>query len=463
MPEINLEDTIAAISTPPGEGGIGIVRLSGKNAISIAACMFRSANGINLCDQESHTIHFGIIYDGEGSPIDQVLVSIFRCPKSYTAEDVIEISAHGGSLILKKILDLTLSFGARHAEPGEFTRRAFLNGRIDLTQAEGVLDLIRAKTDRSLEIALRQLNGKLSQELNSIQNELMKLYAHLEAYLDFPDEHLEVYSNHDFKSRFQKVAEQIKRLIDSFSKGEILREGVVVIIVGRPNVGKSSLLNALLNRDRALVSDIPGTTRDILEESIVLDGLWVRLVDTAGLWHSTDSLDRAAMEHTQRYLEEGDLFLWVLDGTDGLLEEDRLILERLKGKKVVPVVNKIDRGGRKIIPSELEKVSGGLTPIFLSAKTREGLENLEKKIVDLILGTELAQESIVITRLRHKRALEASWEALEKSFQTFLNRESLEFVALDLKQSLDALKELVGEIYSEDLLDVIFKEFCIGK
>ncbi|MBI4000151.1 MAG: tRNA uridine-5-carboxymethylaminomethyl(34) synthesis GTPase MnmE [Candidatus Omnitrophica bacterium] len=462
MSEVNLEGTIAAISTPPGEGGIGIVRLSGKNAISIAACMFRSANGINLCDQESHTVHFGIICDGESCPIDQVLVSLFRRPKSYTAEDVVEISAHGGSLILKKILNLALSFGARHAEPGEFTRRAFLNGRIDLTQAEGVLDLIRAKTDRSLEMALRQLSGKLSQELNSIQDELMKLYAHLEAYLDFPDEHLEVYSSNDFKSRFQRVAERIKRLVSSFSKGEILREGAVVTIVGRPNVGKSSLLNALLNRDRALVSDIPGTTRDILEESIELDGLWVRLVDTAGLWHSTDSLDKAAMERTQRHLEEGDLFLWVLDGTDGLLEEDKLIWARLKGRRVIPIVNKIDVGDR-VIPSELEKVSDGLTPIFLSAKTREGIENLEKKIVDSILGTELAQESVVITRLRHKRALEASFESLEKSFQTFLNRESLEFVALDLKQSLDALKELVGEIYSEDLLDVIFKEFCIGK
>ncbi len=463
MPEIHLEDTIAAISTPPGEGGIGVIRLSGPNAISIAECMFRSAGGASLHELKSHTASFGHIVGHEGRAIDQAVVTLFLGPKSYTGEDVVEISAHGGSLILRKILDLALSLGARQAEPGEFTRRAFLNGRLDLTQAEAVLDLIRAKTDRSLEIALRQLVGKLSSELNSIKDELMKLYAHLEAYLDFPDEHLEVYSNPEFESRFQTILDRIKRLLGSFSKGEILREGACVIIVGRPNVGKSSLLNALLNRDRALVSEIPGTTRDILEESIELEGLWIRLVDTAGLWKSIDPLDQAAMERTKRYLEGGDLFLWVLDATSGLVEEDLAILASLKGRRTIPIINKIDIHGGKISHKQLEKLTEGIEPIFLSAKTLEGIENLEKKIVDSILGTEVAEESILITRLRHRRALETSLELLEKSFQTFLSRESLEFVTVDLKVSIDALKELVGEIYSEDLLDVIFKEFCIGK
>lgn len=463
MPEIDLDDTIAAISTPPGEGGIGIVRLSGQNAIPIAARMFHPSNGVKLIEAKSHTIHFGHVCGELGDVIDQVCVSIFRRPKSYTAEDVIEITAHGGLHVLKKILNLALSYGARHAEPGEFTRRAFLNGRIDLAQAEAVLDLIRAKTDRSLELALRQLAGKLSKEVNLIKDELLRLYAHLEAYLDFPDEHLEVYSDGEFKDRFQTVAGRLKRLISSFSKGEILREGARVVIVGRPNVGKSSLLNALLDRDRALVSEIPGTTRDILEESIELNGLLIQLVDTAGLWISKNPLDQAAMERTKHYFKEGDLFLWVVDANDGFLNEDKAIFEQLKGKKWIAVVNKIDLVGEEQDFSELKSFAEGHSISFLSAKTREGIDDLEKRIGSSILEGELNQESVLITRFRHQQALQTSLELLEKSFQALVRKESLEFVALDLKQSLDALKELVGEIYSEDLLDVVFREFCIGK
>ncbi|MBI1977357.1 MAG: tRNA uridine-5-carboxymethylaminomethyl(34) synthesis GTPase MnmE [Candidatus Omnitrophica bacterium] len=464
MPEIHLEDTIAAISTPPGEGGIGIVRLSGKNAIAIAACMFRSLNETNLAEVKSHTVHFGTVCDGEGRVIDQVLVTVFRKPKSYTAEDVVEISAHGGSRVLQRILNLALSYGARHAEPGEFTKRAFLNGRIDLAQAEAVLDLIRSRSDRSLEVALRQLAGKLSEEIHSIKDELVKIYAHLEAYLDFPDEHLEVYSNREFKSHFESVMQKLERLIGTFSKGSILREGALVVIIGRPNVGKSSLLNAFLDRDRAIVSEIPGTTRDILEESISLNGLWIRLLDTAGLGQSQNPLDQAAMERTRRSIGEGDLFLWVLDATSGLTDEDQEIVKGLKqGKKVIPVVNKIDIANRRNGFESFQKFDIDEAAIFLSAKTGEGIETLEKKMTDLILKHELNEESTLITRARHKRSLEESLEALRKSFDSFTRQESLEFVVLDLKQALDRLREFVGEIYSEDLLDMIFKEFCIGK
>ncbi|OGW86677.1 MAG: hypothetical protein A3A81_03050 [Omnitrophica bacterium RIFCSPLOWO2_01_FULL_45_10b] len=550
MPEINLDDTIAAISTPPGEGGIGIVRLSGEKAIEIAGKMFRKTkdsvatvianevsaqqnggsavpgggkqsnirrhpepandlwrakdlkilrsaqndtmgllhrtdrpapedraavrrlnnrrhsaprNDEKLEEAQSHLAQLGYIYDGNDQLVDEVLITVFHKPRSYTAEDVVEISAHGGFRVLRKILDLALSFGARQAEPGEFTRRAFLNGRLDLTQAEAVLDLIRSKTDGSLEVALRQLTGKLSQEVNAIKNDLMKLYAHVEAYLDFPDEHLEIYSDEDFKSGFKKAMERLSRLIKSFSKGQIFREGACVTIAGRPNVGKSSLLNALLDRDRALVSEIPGTTRDILEESIELAGLLIRLVDTAGLWESDHPLDQAAIERTKRSFQDADLFLWVLDATTGFTEGDRIIFEHLKGKKVIPVINKIDIKAQNGIANQLAKYTEKQKACFLSAKTREGIETLEKEIVNSILEGGLEKESVMITRLRHQRALSASLEALEKSFETLLKKESLEFVALDLKQSLDALKEFVGEIYSEDLLDAIFSEFCIGK
>ena len=462
MSEIHIDDTIAAISTPPGEGGIGIVRISGPASIAIAMRLFHSSNGTRLNQVDSHTVHFGYVRGEDGQAVDQVLVSVFHAPKSYTAEDVVEISAHGGSCILKKILELALSSGARHAEPGEFTRRAFLNGRMDLAQAEAVSDLIRAKTDRSLEVALRQLSGKLSGEVQSIKEQLMKLYAHMEACLDFPDEHLEVYSNAQLRSQFETVRQRLLVLVQSFSKGQILREGAQVALVGRPNVGKSSLLNVLLARDRALVSEVPGTTRDVLEESIDLDGLWVRLADTAGLWASRNSLDQAAMERTRQCIQESDLCLWILDAGDGYLEEDELIFDQIRNKKTIAAVNKMDLPDPKDF-RELRRRVDDISICFISAKTGQGIESLEKKIGDFILEHEVGSESVVITRMRHKKALEASLQALEKSFHAFIEKESLEFVILDLKQSLDALKELIGEIYSEDLLDVIFGEFCIGK
>ncbi len=472
MPEIHLEDTIAAVSTPPGEGGIAVVRVSGPESIKILSKIFRKEVPSPLEEAKSQTIHYGTIVDESGQVLDQVLLSLFRRPKSYTAEDVIEISAHGGSRVIQKILDLILRSGARPAEPGEFTRRAFLNGRIDLMQAEAVLDLIRAKTDKSVEVALRQLEGNLSREIHSIKDELMKIYAHLEAYLDFPDEHLEIYSNQDFKFRFEQIKNRLQKLISSFKTGEILREGASVVLCGKPNVGKSSLLNVLLDRDRALVSEIPGTTRDTLEESVELGGIWVRLIDTAGLWNSTHPLDQAAMERAQHYLEQGDLILWVLDAKDGIGEDDLKIFEKICGKKIVAVMNKIDLNpqlchsrtllaGIQNLDPRLKHL--GMTACFVSAKTRKGIEQLEKQIAGLVLEHELGGESILITRIRHKHALEQSLAAFNKSFDAFARSESLEFIALDLKQSLDALKELVGEIYSEDLLDVIFKEFCIGK
>ena len=489
MPEVHLDDTIAALATPPGVGGIGVIRLSGQEAISIAEQMFRKKNSVKeestrvgaplvgardsekpvdgrvqdppLRTAPSHTIHYGHVYDREGEVVDQVLLSIFRTPKSYTGEDVIEISGHGGMKVLKSILDLSLSYGARQAEPGEFTRRAFLNGRMDLSQAEAVLDLIRAKTDRSQDLAVKQLQGKLSKEIRDIKEDLMKLYAHLEAYLDFPDEDLEVYQNADFIKKFDRARKRLSALAKTYAKGAIQREGALVVIVGRPNVGKSSLLNTLLDRDRAIVSEVPGTTRDTLEESIDLGGLWVRLVDTAGLEKSSDALTQAGMDRTRQYLENGDLFLWVLDASENLTEEDRRIAKELSGKRVIVVQNKIDKGTDKWQADELSVPLSQL--VKASQKTREGIDQLENEIQTAILKDEIAEESILITRLRHKRAIEASLESLKRSEAAMREKASLELVTVDLKQALDALSEFVGEIYSEDLLDVIFGEFCIGK
>lgn len=462
MPDVRLDDTIAAIATAQGLGAIGIVRVSGREAISIADRIFRAAGKKSLSKAESHTILFGHVVDPDGNVLDEVLVSLFRSPKSYTAEDMVEINAHGGGRVLQNILNLVLSLGARRAEPGEFTRRAFLNGRIDLAQAEAVLDLICSKTNRSVEAALRQLDGKLSGEIKQIKDALMLLYAHLEAYLDFPNEHLEVYSNAEFQNRFEAAARKLGELISSYTRGQILREGVLTVIVGRPNVGKSSLLNALLERDRAIVSEIPGTTRDVLEEAISIDGFWVRLVDTAGLGQGRDLLDEAAMERTRRYLRDGDVLLWVLDAGEGFVEEDRKIFEQFGGKKVIPIVNKCDLAQKKDF-NGIKKCLESASLLFLSAKTGEGIEDLQKKIGSLILESDFHSESAVVTHERHKQALETALEALRRSQAAFLRGESLEFVILDLKTALDALRELVGEIYSEDLLDVVFAEFCIGK
>jgi tRNA modification GTPase len=455
MPTFELDDTIAAVSTPPGEGGIGVIRLSGPSAISIASRMFQSANGTALKNVASHTVHFGAIATKDNETIDQALVSVFKRPKSYTTQDVVEISAHGGSLVLRKILNEALSLGARQAEAGEFTRRAFLNGRIDLTQAEAIADLIRAKTDRAHHMALTHLKGKLSSEVTEIKEMLVKILAHLEAYLDFPDEHLEVYSNPDLIQQMNEGGHRLKRLINTFSMGELLRDGALVVIVGSPNAGKSSLLNVLLRRDRAIVSAVPGTTRDVIEESMDIDGCLIRISDTAGLSKSENPLDQAGMDRTKQLVLNGDLFIWMFDGHAGLRKEDEDIFELLQGKKVIALVNKNDLPSKTNLNRLRSLKRSG--PIFqVSCKTGEGIEVLKKEIVKQVLKEELNQESVLLTRLRHKRALEAALKALKRSIAQFKKEASLEFVTVDLKQSLD-------QVYTEDLLDVIFSEFCIGK
>ncbi len=462
MPTLNLDDTIAAVSTPPGEGGIAVIRVSGKETFSLVERFFSSSKNGFLKAAASHTIQH-VRFVGENQDlIDDVLVSVFRSPRSYTGEHTVEISCHGGTRVTQRILETLVRAGARHAEPGEFTRRAFLNGKIDLAQAEAVLDLIRSRSDASLETALRQLQGKLSEKIGHLKESLLKIQAHFEASLDFPDERLETHSEKEFLKRLNEVEEEIRRLIGSFKRGSILREGVLTVIVGRPNVGKSSLLNALLEKDRALVSQIPGTTRDALEETVEIGGVAVRLVDTAGLGVTPkDELDQMGAERTRRYLREGDLLLFMVDGSSVWTPEDEAVLSELNGKAVLAVVNKID------LPQKLnvEKLAGHFseTPCWVSSLTGEGLSQLEKTIEEKIHEMGIAQESLTLTRLRHKQAFEKSLEALLRVKQSLQENQSGEVILIDLKEGIDALRELIGEVYSEDLLDVIFQEFCIGK
>lgn len=462
MSNLRLDDTIAAVSTPWGEGGIAVIRVSGKDAFPLVQAFFRSSKNGQLTQQPTHTIHHGHFLDEANKPLDEVLVSLFRAPRSYTGEDVVEISCHGGLRVTRRILERLVHAGARHAGPGEFTKRAFLHGRLDLTQAEAVLDLIRSRSDAALQTSLSQLQGSLSKKIGHLKETLLKIHAHFEASLDFPEECLEAYSKEGFFNQMDKVGEEIKNLIASFRRGLAMREGVLTVIVGRPNVGKSSLLNALLEKDRALVSPVPGTTRDALEEILEIGGVAIRLVDTAGLASSSrDELDQMGVERTKRYLKEGELFLFLLDGSSEWGPGDEAILSELKEKNYLFVVNKID------LPQKLSfdavSIIGRKKPCLISCLTGKGLLELEKRIEDEIDSVGVVHESATLTRLRHQQALEKALGALRKSRGTLEAGESAEFVLIDLKTAIDALAELIGEIYSEDLLDVIFQEFCIGK
>ena len=463
MPKVNLDDTIVALATPPGEGGIAVIRVSGKQAFSLIQPLFHGSSSQPLTEQATHTIHHGFLMDGKGEPVDEVLVSLFRSPRSFTGEDVIEINCHGGIHLTKRILEILIRAGARPAEPGEFTKRAFLNGKMDLTQAEAVLDLIRARSEASLETALHQLRGNLSKKIKRLKEMLLEITAHLEASLDFPDERLEVYSRGECLKKMNEIEKEICALIGSFKRGLVMREGLLAVIIGRPNVGKSSLLNTLLERDRALVSPFPGTTRDSLEETIEIGGFAVRLVDTAGLsLSSKDELDQLGISRTRAYLKEDALFLLVVDNSSAWTTEDEAIFREMDKKNFLVLVNKSD------LPQKLDakELSMRIPPeklCFISCLTGRGIPDLEKCIQTRLIQSGMAAESLTLTRLRHKLILEKALEMLMQSRKTLEDRESAEFVLLDLKTALESLREFIGEIYSEDLLDVIFQEFCIGK
>lgn len=463
MPKLDLEDTIAAVATPAGEGGIAVIRVSGPVAFNVAEPFFVSSRHGKLGDTPADTIRRGRFMDPSGGLVDQVLISCFRAPHSYTGQDVIEISCHGGFAVTKKILGLLLGKGARHAEPGEFTRRAFLNGKLDLMQAEAVLDMIHAKSERSLDIATRQLSGALSLTLKALKDALMRLLAHMEAHLDFPEEDLGIDIKNGMQDQLANIQEKIRSLIAGFERSQLIREGMLVTLVGKPNVGKSSLFNALLERDRALVSDLPHTTRDHLEEALEIRGFYLRLRDTAGLVSAPGHpLDKMGMDRTLEILRESHVVLYVMDGSAPFEEADRDVLRFIpKDKKMIALINKSDLSCR-IGTKDLEPLWGDKIPIRISAKTREGFKELEERIAGFLAqGTSEAGEQI--TKLRHKKALEASLEALQRAEQSFQTRMSFEFVTPDLHAALDAMKEMTGEVYSEDLLDVIFSEFCIGK
>jgi tRNA modification GTPase len=454
------DDTIAAISTPLGEGGLAVIRLSGSLAFAIAEQSFRPIGKSSLRPSvaPTHTLHYGKIVH-RGQVVDEVMLAVLRAPRTFTREDMVEISCHGGILPAKLVLDTLLEQGARLAMPGEFTKRAFLNGRIDLTQAEAVADLIHSRTELALTAANEQLAGKLSQRINRLRDEMVKTLAHIEAHIDFPDEDIAPDTKAKLLERLEKAVAFMEELLRTANEGQILRRGIRVAIVGRPNVGKSSLLNQLLGHDRAIVSPIAGTTRDTIEETANIRGLPVVFVDTAGLRESGDAIEIEGIRRSRETLAKADLILHVFDVSEPMTPEDELYLTEFAPKKRVLVRNKIDLPNRLTLGSER-----GVASVDVCCVTGLGLENLKDAIKDLVWAGEIRAEMLqVMINSRHQEALQRARDGTIRTIEALRTGYTLELVAMDLRLATNAIGEIVGKTTTEDLLDSIFSQFCLGK
>jgi len=460
MPKENFNDTIAAISTPTGEGGIGIVRLSGPQALIVAGKIFVAASKEDPADFKSYTVHYGRVID-QGKVIDEVILTLMRKPRSYTREDVVEINCHGGIVALRKVLDLVLEKGCRLASPGEFTRRAFLNGRIDLAQAEAVIDIIRAKTDSALKVGMEQLRGGLSQEISKIRQGVLDILVHLEASIDFPEEGIREEGGATIALRLEEVAAQLHKLLESASRGRIFREGLRVVICGKPNVGKSSLLNALLKKERSIVTSVAGTTRDTIEEMIDIKGIPVRVVDTAGILKPRNLIEKKAVHRAKMQVAVADLILILFDANHKLDIADRRLIRTVKKRASIAIINKIDlkvRIEKKEIFRQFSKV------IELSAKSAKNINLLEDALCDLVYQGRLSsQELMLVSNLRHIQALKDAEKLVVEAKHAAAAKFSPELTAQNLKDACVYLDQILGKSFSAEILDKIFADFCIGK
>ena len=454
-----LFDTIAAISTPKGEGGIAIIRISGDKSFEILDKIFVKKNpNANL---GFYKLNYGFIKDGEKT-VDEVMAVRLKAPKSYTCEDIVEINCHGGTLVSEKVLELVLRNGARHAESGEFTKRAFMNGRIDLSQAEAVMDIIQGKTEKSVSLSLDQLRGDLRDKVNEFKKALLDITAHVNVVLDYPEEGIDDPLPVELRDNLEKVYEEANRLIDSYDTGKKIKEGIKTVIVGKPNVGKSTLLNALLREERAIVTHIAGTTRDVIEEIINIKGIPLVLVDTAGIRKTDDIVENIGVEKSKQFIEKADLVLLVLDASKELENEDIEVINQIKEnkKKVIVLLNKIDLNKKiNFEGHNLENI------VEISAKDNIGIEDMQEKIYSYIVeeDVENSSEKLIITNIRHKTALEKTKDAIRNIFETIDMGLPMDLISVDLKEALDSLSEITGEISSEDILDHVFGNFCVGK
>jgi len=451
-------ETICAVSTPPGEGGIGILRLSGPDAHRILKTIFKTAGKGN--ELASHRLYLGRIINPENSEeIDEVFAVFMNAPRTYTREDIGEIYSHGGFAVQRKILSLMIESGARLAEPGEFTKRAFLSGRIDLAQAEAVLDVIESETEEELGHAVKSLQGVMSRKINAIRERLKNALVETEALIDFPEEEIDV-DEEEVLAGVRRCEEEIGALVDSFREGNAVRHGFEVLIVGRTNVGKSSLLNALLARERAIVTPLPGTTRDMIEDVIHIKGIKIRIVDTAGLGMPKDVVEQEGMERVKQKIPEADLILWVLDGSRPYSDEDLEVLREIGGRRAVIAINKKDLP--RLLEREAAKPSD-FPQIEVSALTEEGMEALKEAVYDSLMGKERRGNALLVTNLRHKNALSQALAAARSAGAGMRDRIPAEFIAFELRDAIRLLGEITGETWTDDVLHDIFSRFCIGK
>ncbi len=455
-------DTIAAISTPVGEGGIAVIRVSGPEAVEVVDRVYKGKR--SLTEVDTHTVHYGHILHPETKEVlDEVLVTVMRAPRTFTREDVVEVSCHGGVVPVQKVLEALLTAGARLAEPGEFTKRAFLNGRIDLSQAEAVIDLIRSKTDRAARVAMDQARGRLSRLIRKLRQEILETLAHLAVNVDYPEYDAEELTAKTLLSRCRQIEGEILRLLETARQGKILRDGIATVIVGRPNVGKSSLLNALSQENKAIVTDIPGTTRDVIEEYVNVRGIPLRLVDTAGIRETEDVVERIGVERSRRALEQADLVLLVLNYAEPLTEDDRKLLEAVRSHTAIVVVNKTDLE-RWIDLEEVRRLIGDTPLVTLSLKEERGLDRLEEAIGELFFAGKVeGTEATYVSNVRHIHLLERALGNVRDAIAGIEGNIPLDMVEIDLKNAWQHLGEIIGEAVSEDLIDQIFSQFCLGK
>ncbi|UXT30491.1 tRNA uridine-5-carboxymethylaminomethyl(34) synthesis GTPase MnmE [Staphylococcus aureus] len=456
-------DTITSISTPMGEGAIGIVRLSGPQAVEIADKLYKGKHLLN--DVPSHTINYGHIIDPESKEVvEEVMVSVLRAPKTFTREDIIEINCHGGILTINRVLELTMTYGARMAEPGEFTKRAFLNGRIDLSQAEAVMEFIRSKTDRASKVAMNQIEGRLSDLIKKQRQSILEILAQVEVNIDYPEyDDVEDATTEFLLEQSKEIKQEINRLLDTGAQGKIMREGLSTVIVGKPNVGKSSMLNNLIQDNKAIVTEVAGTTRDVLEEYVNVRGVPLRLVDTAGIRETEDIVEKIGVERSRKALSQADLILFVLNNNEALTQEDYTLYEVVKNEDVIVIVNKMDLE-QNIDINEVKDMIGDTPLIQTSMLKQEGIDELEIQIRDLFFGGEVQnQDMTYVSNSRHISLLKQARLTIQDAIDAAESGVPMDMVQIDLTRTWEILGEIIGETASDELIDQLFSQFCLGK
>lgn len=458
-----IEDTIAAIATPSGEGGIAVIRVSGSEAVAICEKILH-AGSKKLTEVPTHTVHYGHIADPiTGTRVEEALVTVMRAPRSFTKEDVVEVSCHGGFVSVRKVLDLLLDNGARLAEPGEFTKRAFLNGRIDLSQAEAVIDLIRSKSDRAFRIALKQSEGSLSKKIKELRHQLVELMAHIEVNIDYPEHDVEEMTNTFIKEKCAGALLEIDRLLTTAQQGKILREGLVTAIAGKPNVGKSSLLNTFAQEERAIVTDIAGTTRDVVEEYVNVNGIPLKLLDTAGIRETSDIVEQIGVEKSRQALADADLILLVFNGAEPLQPDELRMIEELKDRQIIAIINKLD------LPQQLEEARlveafGETHVVRMSLLRQQGINDLEKAIAGIFFSGQLESSDLTyVSNSRHIQLLKQAKQSLDEAYSATEQYIPIDMVQIDIRRAWEHLGEIIGDSVSDSLIDQIFSQFCLGK